>query len=184
MLAEERGLIGCVMPDELTSICCSRCVRRWKCWSGFRSDVTPSGLARSVQHEAPGADRIGSATGRGWRHTPAGCGSERQWRGAWAPRSQAQADRFKFNRKAFKFNRKALGGWVQPHCLADNLLDLNAAQGLDAIGYQMQELVPLYAFHLTTFHVDENESRHLVGDLKLRFAGNLDIDFFSHLAHR
>jgi hypothetical protein len=44
----------------------------------------------------------------------------------------------------------------------------------------MQELLPLYAFHLTTFHIDENESRHVVGDFKLRFAGNLDIDSFSH----
>jgi hypothetical protein len=68
--------------------------------------------------------------------------------------------------------------------LADNLLDLDAAQGLDAVSYQMQELLPLYAFHLTPFHIDENESRHLVGDFKLRFAGNLDIDSFSHFAPR
>ena len=72
----------------------------------------------------------------------------------------------------------------QPHSLADNLPDLDAAQGLDAVSYQMQELLPLYAFHLTTFHIDENESRHLVGDFKLRFAGNLDIDSFSHFAPR
>ena len=72
----------------------------------------------------------------------------------------------------------------QPHFLADNLPDFDAAQGLDAVSYQMQELLPLYAFHLTTFHIDENESRHLVGDFKLRFAGNLDIDSFSHFAPR
>src|SRR5437899_5328641 len=41
------------------------------------------------------------------------------------------------------------------------------AQGLDAVSYQMQELLPLYAFHLTTFHIDENESRHLVCRLLL-----------------
>jgi hypothetical protein len=74
--------------------------------------------------------------------------------------------------------------YCQPHFLADNLPDLDAAQGLDAVSYQMQELLPLYAFHLTTFHIDENESRHLVGDFKLRFAGNFDIDSFSHFAPR
>ncbi|MEH2517813.1 hypothetical protein V1279_003386 [Bradyrhizobium sp. AZCC 1610] len=52
----------------------------------------------------------------------------------------------------------------QPHFLADNLSDLNAAQGLYAVSYQIQELSPLYRFNLTTFHIDENESRHLVGD--------------------
>jgi hypothetical protein len=68
--------------------------------------------------------------------------------------------------------------------LADNLLDLDAAQGLDAVSYQMQEFLSLYAFHLATFHIYENESRHLVGDFKLRFARHLDINFFSHLATR
>jgi hypothetical protein len=38
--------------------------------------------------------------------------------------------------------------------LAENLLDLDAPQGLDAVSYQMQELLPLYAFHLTPFHID------------------------------
>ncbi len=80
-------------------------------------------------------------------------------------------------------------GWTIPagvpaSLLADNLLDLDAAQGLDAVSYQMQQLLPLYALHLTTFHIDENESRHLVGDFKLRFAGNLNIDSFSHFAPR
>jgi len=56
-----------------------------------------------------------------------------------------------------------------PHFLADNLSDLNAAQGLYAVSYQMQELLPLYLFNLMTFHIDENESRHFVGDFKLRF---------------
>jgi hypothetical protein len=32
---------------------------------------------------------------------------------------------------------------VQPHFLADNLLDPDAAQGLDAVSYQMQELLSL-----------------------------------------
>jgi hypothetical protein len=70
------------------------------------------------------------------------------------------------------------------HFLADNLSDLNAAQGLYAVSYQMQELLPLYLFNLTTFHIDENESRHFVGDFKLRFASNLDVDSFSHFAPR
>jgi hypothetical protein len=48
----------------------------------------------------------------------------------------------------------------------------------------MQELLPLYAFHLTPFHIDENEPCHFVGDFKLRFAGNLNIDSFSHFALR
>lgn len=68
--------------------------------------------------------------------------------------------------------------------LADDLLDLDATQGFDAVGYQMQEFLPLYVFHLAAFHIGENESRHLVGDFKLRFSGNLDIDFFSHFAPR
>jgi hypothetical protein len=72
----------------------------------------------------------------------------------------------------------------QPHFLADNLPDLDTAQGLGAVSYQMQELLPLYVFYLTTFHIDENEFRHVVGDFKLRFAGNLDIDSFSHFAPR
>lgn len=77
------------------------------------------------------------------------------------------------------------GGWVLPvTSSADDLLDLDAAQGFDAVGHQMQEFLPLYGFHLAAFHIGENESRHLVGDFKLRFAGNLDIDFFSHFAPR
>jgi hypothetical protein len=72
----------------------------------------------------------------------------------------------------------------QPHSLADNLLDLDAPQGLDAVSYQMQELLPLYASHLTPFHIDEDEPRHFVGDFKLRFAGNLNIDPFRHFALR
>jgi hypothetical protein len=72
----------------------------------------------------------------------------------------------------------------QPHFLADNLSDLNAAQGLYAVSYQIQELSPLYRFNLTTFHIDENESRHLVGDFKLGFAGNLDVNPFGHFTPR
>ncbi|MGY8685568.1 hypothetical protein Q2941_48825, partial [Bradyrhizobium sp. UFLA05-153] len=68
--------------------------------------------------------------------------------------------------------------------LADDFLDLDAAQGLDAVSYQMQELLPLYAFRLTTFHIYENESRHLVGNFKLRFARHRNINFFRHLATR
>jgi hypothetical protein len=71
-----------------------------------------------------------------------------------------------------------------PHFLADNLSDLNAAQGLYAVSYQMQELLPLYLFNLTTFHIDENESRHVVGDFKLGFARNLDVNPFGHFAPR
>jgi hypothetical protein len=72
----------------------------------------------------------------------------------------------------------------QPHFLADNLSDLNAAQGLYAVSYQIQELSPLYRFNLTTFHIDENESRHFVSDFKLRFAGNLDVNPFGHFTPR
>ena len=72
----------------------------------------------------------------------------------------------------------------QPHSLADNLPDLDAPQALDAVSYQMQELLPLYAFHLTPFHIDENEPRHFVGDFKLRFAGNLNVYSLSHFALR
>jgi hypothetical protein len=71
-----------------------------------------------------------------------------------------------------------------PHFLADNVSDLNAAQGLYAVSYQMQQLVPLYFFNLTTFHIDENESRHVVGDFKLGFARNLDVNPFGHFAPR
>ncbi|WP_407113146.1 hypothetical protein [Bradyrhizobium sp. LMG 9283] len=93
------------------------------------------------------------------------------------------------SKAAHEILRRALqnaGGRSLQECkpLADNLLDLDAAQGLDAISHQMQELFPLYAFHRTTFHIDENESRHVVGDFKLRFAGNLDIDSFGHFAPR
>jgi hypothetical protein len=71
-----------------------------------------------------------------------------------------------------------------PHFLADNLSDLNAAQGLYAVSYQIQELSPLYRFNLATFHIDENESRHFVSDFKLRFAGNLDVNPFGHFVLR
>ena len=71
-----------------------------------------------------------------------------------------------------------------PHFLADNLSGLNAAQGLYAVSYQMQQLLPLYFFNLTTFHIDENESRHVVGDFKLGFARNLDVNPFGHFAPR
>jgi hypothetical protein len=47
-----------------------------------------------------------------------------------------------------------------------------------------KELSPLYRFNLTTFHIDENESRHLVGDFKLEFARNLDVNPFGHFAPR
>lgn len=87
------------------------------------------------------------------------------------------------NAFCFLVARTKRRGWVLPvNSLADDLLNLDAAQGFDAVGHQMQELLSLYVFHLATFHIGENESRHLVGDFKLRFAGNLDIDFFSHFA--
>jgi hypothetical protein len=72
----------------------------------------------------------------------------------------------------------------RPHFLADNLPDLDAAQGLDAVSYQIQELSPLYLFNRTTFHIDENESRHFVSDFKLGFARNLDVNPFGHFAPR
>ncbi|UQR66357.1 hypothetical protein LRP30_14365 [Bradyrhizobium sp. C-145] len=92
----------------------------------------------------------------------------------------------KTSREILRRALQSAGGRSLQECkpLADDLLGLDAAQGLDAISYQMQELLPLYAFHLTTFHIDENESRHVVGDFKLRFAGNLDIDSFCHFAAR
>jgi hypothetical protein len=101
---------------------------------------------------------------------------------------EAGSDWFLRNLHPTTIEQRRLTGWTlqecQPHFLADNLPDLDAAQGLDAVSYQMQELLPLYAFYLTTFHIDENEFRHVVGDFKLRFAGNLDIDSFGHFAPR
>ena len=103
---------------------------------------------------------------------------------------QAQGSRLLFpehlpRERQHEYHQHGVGGRAaNPVHLADNLLGLDAAQGLDAVGYQMQKLLPLYAFHLPPFHFDENEHRHFVGDFELRFARNLNIDAVSHFALR
>lgn len=51
-------------------------------------------------------------------------------------------------RSSFAFGTGVLADELaeEPHLLADNLFDPDAAQGLNAVSYQMQELVPLYFF--------------------------------------